>query len=311
MTEDEGSDDAKDMLDAIDRMVLEIEAMDAICNADYLDESENDGIKDFVVVTHQALEQAGSCVDEATASNAPSHIVIEAFVRTSESRDQNAGVRLRMTLPLGYPTKHCASVTVLQTPKFVNRVRHDVLSTKLQSTANELIGSEAMISIISECRDLVSDWECCNSGEIGGKEEEEEEVVGDNEATATSSPTTICRRWIWVHHITNNDRRKQIVIEARERNLGGYLKAGYPGVVVIEGISNDCDEFVVWIKGNKSRPGGFGRQWGHHVRGEATAEQRQLPAIFKELDDDMGLLGSLCREFEVEDEFREFVLQQK
>lgn len=77
MTNEGSSDDANDMLDAIDRMVLEIEAMDAICNADYSDESENDGIKDFVVVTHQALEQARRCLDEATTSNdAPSQIDI-------------------------------------------------------------------------------------------------------------------------------------------------------------------------------------------------------------------------------------------
>eukprot|EP00986_Skeletonema_menzelii_P003516 scaffold1089_cov131-Skeletonema_menzelii.AAC.9 len=52
---------------------------------------------------------------------------------------------------------------------------------------------------------------------------------------------------------------KQIVIEAQDRNLGGFLKAGYPGVVCVEGDSDACDDFVVWIKGNKSRPGGFDR----------------------------------------------------
>ena len=67
----------------------------------------------------------------------------------------------------------------------------------------------------------------------------------------------------------------------------------------------------MWIKGNKSRPGGFGRNWGHHVRGEATIEVRQLPELFAELEDDMGKLGAVCKKFDVEDEFREFVLQHK
>ncbi len=191
--------------------------------------------------------------------------------------------------------------------KFVNRSNHDTLSAKLQATANELVGSEAMMSIISECRNIVSDWEC-NSSDVDTTPSETED---DGVTSSVTNPLCICRRWIWVHHITNNDRRKQIVIEAQERNLGGYLKSGFPGVVVVEGDSDACDDFVVWIKGNKSRPGGFGRNWGHHVRGEATAEQRQLPAVFEELEDDMGLLGSLCREFNVEDEFREFILQQK
>lgn len=298
---------ASSLLDALDRMVLEIQAMDAICNADADDADENNGHKGFVVVSHQALEQAQSCLDEADASDVPSQIDIEAFVST-EACDENVsndGVRLRMSLPIGYPAIHSASVTVLHTPKFVTRGNHDTLSSTLQATANELIGSEAMMSIISECRNILTDWE--NSSDDVTPPE-----TKDNDTTSLPiHPGCVSRRWIWVHHITNNDRRKQIVIEAQDRNLGGFLKAGYPGVVCVEGDSVACDDFVVWIKGNKSRPGGFGRNWGHHVRGEATAEQRQLPQAFEELEDDMGVLGSLCRESHVEDEFREFILQQK
>ena len=47
------------------------------------------------------------------------------------------------------------------------------------------------------------------------------------------------------------------------------------------------------------------------MRGEATTEQRQLPEAFEELEDDMGLVGSCCRKYDVEDEFKEFILQQK
>ncbi len=295
-------DMASDLLDALDRMVLEIQAMDAICNADA---DENDGEKGFVVVSHQALEQAQSCLDEADATDVPSQIDIEAFVST-EACESNDGVRLRMSLPIGYPTIHSASVTVLHTPKFVTRGNHDTLSNKLQATANELMGSEAMMSIISECRNILSDWECNSSDDVTSSETKD-----DDTTSLPIEPVFISRRWIWVHHIKNNDRRKQIVIEAQDRNLGGFLKAGYPGVVCVEGDPVACDDFVVWIKGNKSRPGGFGRNWGHHVRGEAIAEQRQLPETFEELEDDMGVLGLLCRESNVGDEFREFILQQK
>lgn len=296
------------MLDALDRMILEIQAMDAICNADAEDESDGDN-KGFAVTSQKALDQAQRCLEQAHVSDVPSQIDIEAFVST-ESCDgvaSNDGVRLRISLPFGYPTIHNASVTVLHTPKFASRSNHDELSSKLQATANELKGSEAMMSIITECRSIVSDWEC-NISDIDDIQSESKDDELDSSPINSSS---VSRRWIWVHHITNNDRRKQIVIEAQDRNLGGFLKAGYPGVVCVEGDSDACDDFVVWIKGNKSRPGGFGRNWGHHVRGEATAEQRQLPEVFEELEDDMGILGMLCKESHIEDEFREFILQQK
>ena len=59
---------------------------------------------------------------------------------------------------------------------------------------------------------------------------------------------SIKRAWIWVHHITNTDRLKQINIEARQHGLGGYLKGGYPGVVVVEGQSQSVDDFISWSK---------------------------------------------------------------
>ena len=81
-------------------------------------------------------------------------------------------------------------------------------------------------------------------------------------------------------------------------------------VIVVEGNTHSCDMFVTWVKGNKSRPGGFGRNWGHHVRGEATVERRQLPESFEELDD-LAQFGALCKKAGVEEEFREFILQHK
>jgi hypothetical protein len=179
-----------------------------------------------------------------------------------------------------------------------------MLSLKLTNRTKELIGFETMMEVINECRDALVDWKAA----ITLESHDMTEICTVDKSTPTH---LLSRRWIWVHHITNSHRLKQIVQEARRLHLGGYVKGGYPGVVVVEGSCQNCDEFVVWIKGNKSRPGGFGRNWGHHVRGEATTEARQLPVTFEELEDDMGRLGGLCRQFGVEGEFREFILQHK
>ena len=125
------------------------------------------------------------------------------------------------------------------------------------------------------------------------------------------------------------ERRGAIAKEARDLGLGGFLKPGcarggaalgphrgaaaahpacdhkcaahptrrYPGIVVVEGEASGCEAFVGWIKGSKGAAGGFGRRWGHHVRGEVGAlAARQLPAGFEELADDMGALGARCKE---------------
>ena len=61
-----------------------------------------------------------------------------------------------------------------------------------------------------------------------------------------------------------------------------------------------------------SRPGGFGRNWGHHCRGEVNFARAEkcLPGIFDELED-MAVLGELCRNCGLEDEFLRYVLQHK
>jgi hypothetical protein len=106
------------------------------------------------------------------------------------------------------------------------------------------------------------------------------------------------------------------------------LKNGYPGVVLIEGRSDDCQSFVTWVKGNKSRPGGFGRQWGHHCRGQIVLQsfsQWRLSSSgqnssldcsnisssrFVELED-MADLAKECKAVGLEDEFLTYVMQHK
>ena len=134
------------------------------------------------------------------------------------------------------------------------------------------------------------------------------------------------RCWIWVHHITDKDRRKSIIEEANCLKLSGFLKSGYPGVILIEGRSDDCQSFVTWVKGNKSRPGGFGRQWGHHCRGQIVLDSQkdwrlsqeilspcsdiQNASTFTELED-LADLAEECRKADLEDEFLTYVMQHK
>jgi len=304
-------------IDALERTILEIDAMLSIfCpdDDDFTDESNQaDYGEEFAITTPTALERARSITDHPDETmplfDIP-RIDLETIVRSMSGKksDKSGCVRLRICLPPGYPSISYAEVTVLSTPKNFPRYHRDDLSTKIARRAKELRGSEAMMEIINECRDALEDWEANKSIHPPISEE----MLTAQDDCDTANETTITRRcWIWVHHITNSGRLKQIVTEAQTLNLGGFLKGGYPGVVVVEGTSASCDEFVMWIKGNKSRPGGFGRNWGHHVRGESTVDVRQFPELFQELEDDMGKLGALCREFDVEDEFRNFILQHK
>lgn len=301
---------ANDALEALERLVFEIDAIASIICDDFDIISNDDALqhRDFIVTTPDSLSQAREQLKDIANGSSSNvnlidmkRIVVEIYVSSSNHSTADR-VRLRISLPPGYPSHVAAEVTVLLSPKNVSKSCLDDLSVRLSNKTKEMIGCEVMMEVINECRDALDAWQA-NRAILSAAN-----VVKNCEE---DSLHRISRRWIWVHHITNIGRIKQIVHEAQQLNLGGYVKVGYPGVVIIEGPSHACDNFVTWIKGNKSRPGGFGRNWGHHVRGEITTKTRQLPETFCELEDDMGSLGGLCKSFDLEEEFREYILQHK
>lgn len=283
----------KDKLEALERALQEIDALEAIYGDDFsvlcadLDQAR------------RCLAAAGEGIDQIP------RITVELTIQVGN----DAGAitcRLQCGMPPGYPSLKPAVATVVSADGSSRKDR-DEWSALLSSRAQELVGTEAIMELAQELVEIIiaSKSQGLDEEDLADDQEAEDEEAA---AAADSEPrTSVARRWIWVHHITNTDRKKAIVQEAKDLKLGGWLKPGYPGVVVVEGEA--CDEFVVWIKGNKSRPGGFGRNWGHHVRGEAYSDSRLLPTEFEQLEEDMSVFASLCKTHGVEDEFLEYVMQ--
>jgi hypothetical protein len=240
---------------------------------------------------------------------------------TSAKAEQQIQVCLYFGLVPGYPCRRPVSVTVLTAQGrglTKNKQAQEELGASLQKRANELLGSEALLDLVQACQDqmtkilLVLDSENGSSSTCKKKNEIQENTssAAASGQDSTSKLLLLSRRWIWVHHITDRQRKLDIVQEARNYQLGGYLKAGYPGIAIVEGPCHACDAFVMWIKGNKSRPGGgFGRQWGHHVRGELIVTERRLMNEFSALEEVMAVLAAACREHDLQDEFKTFVMQ--
>ncbi len=261
-------------MEALERAVAEIEALEAIYDTNFTLHSSSE-----LVAATSAIENGDLSVLVGECCFKLSLVLVDGTII------------LNCTLPLGYPITAAARVSI----QGRTRKEQDALTRQLQQKANELVGQEAVLELVHELQALIDTIETCHNA-----------TKKDCESPCT--PTILERRWIWVHHITDSARIKAIHQEARELHLGGYLKSGYPGIVVIEG--NDCDEFVTWMKGNKSRPGGFGRNWGHHVRFQAIITERQLPGEFIEFQE-MKDLAAACKECGLEEEFLEYVMQHK
>lgn len=282
--------------ESLERTLSEIEALQAIYDDCFTLSS-----------SCTVLEEARQAVAEQQGRQ---HLTTTCFHATLDLQEP-LSVQLSLQFPLGYPD-YCAMRTSVLQWKNHTRAECERLTQQLQERAEALVGQEAVLDLVQYVTELI--LENVNKNH---KLSSPCTTVPENELNTAPSTSSWSRRWIWVHHITDAARRKSILQEAREHDLGGYLKFGYPGVIVVEGRSSDCDDFVNWIKGSKSRPGGFGRNWGHHVRGEINLllqdgeeGKRCFSSEFTELED-MRELGFGCKQAGVEDEFLAYVMQHQ
>ena len=54
------------------------------------------------------------------------------------------------------------------------------------------------------------------------------------------------RLWIYSHHIYSVVKRRNIATEAKSLKLKGFLISGKPGIIVVEGVKENCQKF--WEK---------------------------------------------------------------
>ena len=287
---DEGTSDGNEhaLLECLERMIAEVDALKAIYEDAFLMSSPD----------CEALEEARHAVETAKITTCTE---LHAKLDLSLISSSVDNIILLIRFPSGYPELYPISVSI-QCPQWTRSQCEDV-TRQLQLHANGLVGQEAVMDIVQYIQSISEQSESSSN-----------DLPAQNKDGGTTEKATnmLGRRWIWVHHITDASRRKSIVQAARDYGVRGCLKYGYPGVVVVEGRTVDCDEFVNWIKGSKSRPGGFGRNWGHHCRGEInfkeSKDKLRFCNEFIELHD-MRDLGAMCKENEAEKEFLAYVMQ--
>lgn len=288
--------------ESLERAVNEIDALAAIYG---IGDNDDDVGSSFSVMSTSELEVSRSIIEDISGGEKKNVIIpqleVKVYTCLEVVDDEKVRLVLHCRLRKGYPELEPALVSA--SVEGLRRLWREEISSNLNKKAESMIGSEVLMELVEELKALAPSYLAREKKTCTKLHNSPDEETCD----------TFGRRWIWVHHIKDSDRRRSIVSEARELKLGGYLKSGFPGIIVIEGYSSACDEFVSWVKGNKSRPGGFGRNWGHHVRGHVNFPldgPRHLTVEFEELEE-LAVMGGLCREHGLEDEFLEYVMQHK
>ncbi|XP_046623895.1 RWD domain-containing protein 2B [Neodiprion virginianus] len=84
----------------------------------------------------------------------------------------------------------------------------------------------------------------------------EKYLKSSNSKTSQKSPVKLSKKivlsfsryWIYSHHIYSKLKRREIIEIAKENNLSGFCLAGKPGIVCIEGASEECEDWWQRIK---------------------------------------------------------------
>ncbi|NXU57307.1 RWD2A protein, partial [Turnix velox] len=72
---------------------------------------------------------------------------------------------------------------------------------------------------------------------------ENSKISSERASKEVSVKETLQRMWIYSHHIYRQELRKKIFECAKKLNLTGFCLTGKPGVICVEGLRENCEEF--------------------------------------------------------------------
>jgi hypothetical protein len=119
-------------------------------------------------------------------------------------------------------------------------------------------------------------------------------------------PPILGRRAIYFHHIRAPGKRRVISEWAKELQLGGYSKIGYPGVIIVEGHEEYVQEYVRRLQHLRWKQMVVrGEQIDKGKPGQTLDSLRKFHHLgMIELGpNEMSTLATYCREVELEDLF--------
>jgi hypothetical protein len=73
-------------------------------------------------------------------------------------------------------------------------------------------------------------------------------TLGANVQAALDSTKPLVRVWFYFPSISTRSKRSDFIIHAPTYHLTGFLYAGKPGLLCVEGVSQSIDDYMRWIK---------------------------------------------------------------
>ena len=202
---------------------------------------------EFTVDSPDTLVLMRACVND-TASSLPKGdlnfsidlevpVVLKEFSSSEEDEEVGGASNVQVCKPLKVSLQIPQTYPVLSNPKV--RVRSNELSRRDEEALNnkleEYINSDHVLG--EPCLMNVLEWVKDNCGSFFS-------LQSDIPVShATNAVPEFCRMWLYMHHIYSKTKRRSILAWATELELTGFCLPGKPGVVCVEGLSENTSEY--------------------------------------------------------------------
>jgi hypothetical protein len=205
---------------------------------------------------------------------------------------------LTLCMPPGYPfTEHLRISCTTEDIKSSTKGIYNAIPHLLESCRTKLVlGEDSVWVVIQEAERWISENWFHYYNSPGAH------LVSPSPSENFHEPgvKVLGRRLIYSHHIISKTKRRDIMDLARHNRLSGYMKIGWPGLLLIEGDEESCISFYDDI-----------RPWAWKflvVRGEQQEAVQDIDMSRKFNDftetDDMSVVANHCRSRGLEALFR-------
>ncbi|XP_017012158.2 RWD domain-containing protein 2B [Drosophila takahashii] len=172
------------------------------------------------------------------AANLPSHL--EYVVKLSLPAKRS--VEVRVELPLLYPLLEQARVSV-HTP-LLGKSKEQRLKSDMEQFQSERRAEEPVpyiFQLLSWLQEHIEDLLKRPASEFVDQQEEPQDLP-------QLAVSHLERMWIYSHHIKSTAKRQELIRQAHQLQLTGFSRPGKPGIICVEGESENVQEFWVTIK---------------------------------------------------------------
>ncbi|XP_055854733.1 RWD domain-containing protein 2A [Episyrphus balteatus] len=207
-------------------------------------------------------------------SSIPLRSTLDFAIAISTSRGDK--IDIRVELPHLYPVIENAIVTIRNA--LLSKPQESFVKSQIENYIDSMDKSDTyMFQVISWIQEQIDDFLTKDTSDLELEKKDHHNEIDDFE-----------RLWIYSHHIKSRWKRQEIVRQSRDLDLTGFLRPGKPGIICVEGLKKNTQEFWRIIKSMQWHKITIRKSEVRQKAGEKMEKLRRFDGFREELFSDTG-----------------------